>query len=42
LISNSEIFRPVSADLLQTIEAGEKAVGKEEKKTKLALIISLG
>jgi len=24
------------------IEAGEKAVGKEEKKTKLALIISLG
>jgi len=40
LISNSEIFRPLSADLLQTIEAGEKAVGKEEKK--LALIISLG
>jgi len=45
LISKSEIFRPLSADLFQKIEADEKAVGKEiekKKRRKLALIISLG
>jgi len=34
LISKSEIFRPLSADLFQKIEADEKAVGKEIEKKK--------
>jgi len=41
LISESEIFRPLSADLFQKIEADEKAVGKEIEKKKEGNLRSL-